>query len=108
MNENIIRLNPSQAAQLFGVNERTIRRALKQQKLRYIVVRGRYKINFESLVEWSQKNISRKGKLNQEGIGQYVERWKIKNKLFSPSPEAVKSDTNDTNEHTNNRELQNT
>lgn len=93
MNENIIRLGPAQAAQLFGINERTVRRAIKDQKLRYVVVRGRYKINFESLVEWSQKNTNRQTKLNQAGIGQYIEKWKIKNKLFSPNPETINSET---------------
>ena len=93
MTENILRLSPSQAAQLFGVNERTIRRAIKLQQLRYVVVRGRYKINFESLVEWSQKNASRQDKLNNDGIGKYVEKWKIKNKLYSPNPEMAKLET---------------
>lgn len=95
MTENILRLSPSQAAQLFGVNERTIRRAIKLQQLRYVVVRGRYKINFESLVEWSQKNASRQDKLNNGGIGKYVEKWKIKNKLYSPNPETAKTEEND-------------
>lgn len=95
MNENLIRLSPSQAAQLFGVNERTIRRALKSQELRYIVVKGRYKINFESLVEWSQKNLNRQSKLNNAGIGQYVEKWRIKNKLFSPGPETLNQEENE-------------
>ena len=90
MTESIIRLTPTQAAQLFGVNERTIRRAIKAQELRYVVVRGRYKINFESMVDWSQRNSNRQVKLDQAGIGQYVDKWKIKNKLFSPNPETVK------------------
>jgi len=89
MPENIVRLTPSQAAQLFGVNERTVRRAIKSQELRYVVVRGRYKINFESLIKWSQKNLLRQTKFNRTGIGQYVEKWRIKNKLYSPNPGAI-------------------
>ena len=27
--------------------------------------------------------------MEKEGIGQYVEKWKIKNKLYSPNPEVV-------------------
>ena len=84
---NIIRVSVSEAARLFGVNEKTIRRAVKDQKIIYIVVRGRYKINFESLIEWSQKRTKIKNKLTTQGIGQYVDKWKIKNRLYSPNPE---------------------
>ncbi len=83
---NIIRVSVSEAARLFGVNEKTIRRAIKDQKIVYIVVRGRYKINFESLIEWSQKRTKIKNKLTTQGIGQYVDKWKIKNRLYSPNP----------------------
>ena len=82
---NIIRLSPSQAAQLFGVNERSIRRALNNGELRYIIVQGRYKINFEDLVKWSHKMPSREKKRDKSGIGQYVEKWKIRNPKYSPS-----------------------
>lgn len=85
----IIRVSVSEAARLFGVDDRTIRRAIKDQELRYIIVQDRYKINFESLVEWSQKRTRVKQKLAKEGIGQYVGQWKIKNKLYSPNPSAV-------------------
>ncbi|MEK7532789.1 MAG: helix-turn-helix domain-containing protein, partial [Patescibacteria group bacterium] len=53
--KHIIRLSVSEAARLFGVNPQTIRRAILDNELTYIVVAGRYKINFESLVKWSQK-----------------------------------------------------
>ena len=86
---NIIRVSPSQAAQLFGVNERTIRRAIANNELRYIVVQGRYKINFEDIVKWSQRMPSREQKRDEEGIGQYVAKWKIKNPKFSPSKKIV-------------------
>jgi excisionase family DNA binding protein len=85
-----IRVSVSEASRLFGITSTTIRQAIKNQQLRYIVVRGRYKINFESLVDWSQKNTRRRLKLEREGLGQYVEKWKIKNKLYSPSEENVK------------------
>jgi excisionase family DNA binding protein len=86
---SIIRVSPSQAAQLFGVNERSIRRALKSGDLRYIVVQGRYKINFEDLVKWSQHLPSREEKRDTAGIGQFVEKWRIKNPKFSPSEKIV-------------------
>ena len=84
---NVIRLSVSEAARIFGVDQKTIRRAIKNQDLRYIVVNGRYKITFESLLLWSQGKITTKNKLTKKGIGQYVDNWKINNKLFSPNPE---------------------
>ena len=81
----IIRVSVSEAARLFGVDDKTIRRAIKKDDLRYIVVRGRYKINFESLVKWSQGSAHIRNKLTNRGIGQFVNNWKISNKLYSPS-----------------------
>ena len=89
-NLNNIRLSVSEAAKLFGIDQKTIRRAIKEQQIRYIVVRGRYKINFDSLLKWSQKRPTIKNKNNKYGIGQYVERWKINNKLYSPHPSTIK------------------
>lgn len=86
---DIIRISISEASRLFGVSEKTIRRTIKAQEITYIVVRGRYKINFESLLKWSQKRIKVKNKLNNQGIGQYVNQWKIQNKLYSPNPKSV-------------------
>ena len=86
---NVIRVSVSEAARLFGVEPKTIRRAIKAQKLKYIVVQGRYKINFSSLLEWSQGKTTTKNKLANRGLGQYVDNWKIKNKLYSPRPELV-------------------
>lgn len=82
--ERIIRVSVSEAGKLFGVSTKLIRDALKDQKLRYIIVRGRYKINFESLVKWSQSNRRRENKLNNDGIGQFVESWKMSAPKFSP------------------------
>ncbi len=85
----IIRVSVSEAARLFGVDTHTIRRAIKRQELRYVVVQGRYKINFESLVEWSQNRITVRNKTEKQGIGQFVEQWKIRNKKFSPNPHII-------------------
>lgn len=96
-----IRVSPSQAANLFGVSEKTIRRALKDGELRYIVVRGVYKISFESLLKWSQSRIKVQNKFNNNGIGQYIEngskvgKWKIKNKLYSPNPQFAENISKD-------------
>ncbi len=85
----IIRLSVSEASKLFGVSQRTIRRAITAQEITYVVVQGRYKINFESLLRWSQLTTTIRNKRDKQGIGQYVDQWKVKNKLFSPNPNAV-------------------
>lgn len=90
--KNPIRLSVSEAARMFGVNPMTIRRAIKDQEITYVVVQGRYKINFESLLRWSQRTTTIRNKRDADGIGQFVEQWKIKNRLFSPNPHAVKED----------------
>lgn len=87
--DEIIRLSVSEAARLFGVNQRTIRRAISAGELTYIVVRGRYKINFESALKWSQSSTHVRNKMENKGIGQFVEKWKVKNKLYSPNPKSV-------------------
>jgi excisionase family DNA binding protein len=97
--QNIIRLTPSQAAQMFGVNERSIRRAISNGDLRYILVQGRYKINFEDLVKWSQKMPSRVQKRDEQGIGQYVEKWRIKNPKYSPSKKLIDEENNPENKN---------
>ena len=84
--KHIIRVSISEAAKLFGISPRTIRRALTEGQVAYIVVRGRYKLNFESLVKWSQSKPTVRNKLASSGIGQFVERWKIHNRLYSPNP----------------------
>jgi excisionase family DNA binding protein len=85
----IIRLSVSEAAKLFGVSQRTVRRAITEQELTYIVVQGRYKINFESLLRWSQRTTTVRNKRDNQGVGQYVDRWKIRNKFFSPNPKSL-------------------
>lgn len=90
MTQEMIRVSISEAARLFGVNSQTIRRAIKSGAITYVVVSGRYKLNFESLLRWSQQKIAIKHKSNQFGIGQYVDKWKISNTLYSPSTKSLK------------------
>ena len=88
---SIIRLSVSEAARMFGVSQRTIRRAITNQEITYVVVQGRYKINFESLLKWSQTTTMARNKRDKAGLGQYVVQWKIKNKLFSPNPKSLET-----------------
>jgi len=87
--DNLIRLSVSEAARMFGVSQRTIRRAITNQEVTYVVVQGRYKINFESLIKWSQDTTTIRNKRDKSGIGQFVAQWKIKNKMFSPNPKTL-------------------
>lgn len=87
--KEMVRVSISEAARLFGVNTQTVRRAIQAQEVTYVIVAGRYKINFESLVKWSQHHTTVRNKLAQKGIGQFVDKWKIKNPLFSPNPKSV-------------------
>lgn len=88
-----VRLSVSEAAKIFGVSARTIRRAITDNEVTYIVVQGRYKINFESLLKWSQSSTTVRNKRDKAGIGQFVEKWKIKNTLYSPNPDILKKDS---------------
>ncbi len=85
-NTSPIRLNVSEAAKLFGVSDRTVRRAISRREIRYIVVRNRYQIHFESMLNWSQKLPRLQKKRDQSGLGQWVEKWKITNPKYSPRP----------------------
>jgi excisionase family DNA binding protein len=89
MSDNIIRLSVSEAAKLFGVSTQTIRRAIAEGRLHYVVVQNRYKISFESMVKWSQSSVRVKNKSNTVGIGQFVTQWRVKNRKFSPNPAVV-------------------
>lgn len=84
-----IRVSVSEAAKLFGISTKTVREALKTGDITYIVVQGRYKINFESLITWSQQSPGRVIKRDRDGIGRYVNQWRIRNKLYSPSVQLV-------------------
>lgn len=85
----MIRLSVSEAAKLFGVSSRTIRRAITDNELNYIVVQDRYKISFESLLKWSQRTTTVRNKLAKDGIGQFVADWNIRNVLYSPNPDLI-------------------
>ena len=59
---NPIRLSVSEAARIFGLSDKTICRAIQNKEINYIVVAGRYKLSFESLVKWSQQKTHIKNK----------------------------------------------
>lgn len=81
-----LRISISEASKLFGVHEKTIRRAIRSGEIRYIVVRERYRLHFDSLMTWSQRRATVRHKRDTQGMGQWVEQWKINNTLYSPRP----------------------
>ncbi|MDD4606713.1 MAG: excisionase family DNA-binding protein [Patescibacteria group bacterium] len=91
-NDSILRISISEASRLFGVSTTTIRQAIKNQEIRYVVVRGRYKLNFQSVLEWSQNSTRRRNQRDQQGLGAFVDQWKINNKLYSPNPKVVEKE----------------
>ncbi|MDP2586942.1 MAG: excisionase family DNA-binding protein [Candidatus Komeilibacteria bacterium] len=92
---NPVRISVGEASRLFGVSAKTIRQALKQGGIRYIISRGRYQLNFESVLKWSQESTRRRNLLSSTGVGQYVDKWKIHNKKYSPNIELLKSKKDD-------------
>jgi hypothetical protein len=66
----------SEAADLGGVQGKTIRRAIKSDpNLRYKIVKNRYHIELGSLLIFLHKNTKLKNKLKEFGLGQYVSEW---------------------------------
>lgn len=83
---SLLRVSVSEASKLFGVHEKTIRRAIRTGNIRYIVVCGRYKLHFDSLMIWSQQKTTVRHKRDANGIGQWVGQWRIRNTLYTPRP----------------------
>jgi len=73
---NKLWLSVSQAAKLFGVEQKTIRRAIKAKEIVYIVEGDRYSIEMSSLLCWAHQSTRLKHKLEQDGVGKFVKEWK--------------------------------
>jgi hypothetical protein len=73
---NPLWVSVSEAAKLGGVQNKTIRRALQAKILRYKIIKNRYLIDFSSVIHFLLNKTKLKNKLNQHGIGQYIEKWK--------------------------------
>ncbi len=68
----------SEAATIGGVNDKTIRRAIKlDPKLQYRIVKNRYQIEVSSLIYFLNKNTKLANKFKDFGFGQYVKEWDI-------------------------------
>ena len=91
--KKMVRVSISEAARLFGVTSQTVRRAIAAKEITYIIVGDRYKLNFESLVKWSQRKTTVRNKLAKKGIGQFVGKWNISNTLYSPNAKSAEKET---------------
>ena len=72
---NPVFVSVSEAAKLGGVNSRTIRRAIQDEKITYKIVKDRYLLDFKSTLHYLYSNRKLRNKLLQNGIGQYIENW---------------------------------
>ena len=68
-------LSVSEAAKIGGVQSKTIRRAIQDNQVKYKIVGNRYLIDFSTLLNYLRAKTKLKNKLNQFGLGQYVEKW---------------------------------
>jgi len=73
---NPIWLSVSEAAKIGGVQTKTIRRAIQSKTIRYKIIGNRYLIEISSVINFLHTTKKLKNKLNEHGIGQYIEKWK--------------------------------
>ena len=73
---NPLWVSVSEAAKFGGVKTKTIRRAIQSGILRYKIIKNRYLIDFSSVIHFLLNKTKLKNKLNQHGIGQYIDKWK--------------------------------
>ncbi len=69
------------AASLGGVQSKTLRRAIKLNKVKYKITHNRYSVEFESLIFYFFSTTKLKNKFTQLGIGQYIDSWKTKYRI---------------------------
>ena len=73
---NPLWLSVSEAAKIGGVQTKTIRRAIQFNNVKYKIIGNRYLIDLISLLNFLHSKTKLKNKINQFGIGQYVDKWK--------------------------------
>jgi excisionase family DNA binding protein len=73
--KNPVWLSVSEAAKIGGVQTKTIRRAIQYNNVKYKIIGNRYLIDLSSLITFLYTKTKLKNKLNQFGLGQYVDKW---------------------------------
>lgn len=74
---NPIMATVSEAAKIGGVKTKTVRRAIQSKKVSYTVDGNRYFVDLSSMLEFLRSNKKLKNKLEENGIGQFIEKWRI-------------------------------
>ncbi len=77
--DNPIWLSVSEAAKLGGVQNKTIRRAIQSNTVKFRIISNRYQVDLESLIRYLHSNKKLNNKLLQKGIGQYVDKYNLEN-----------------------------
>ena len=70
-------LSLSEAAKLGGVGKKTVKRAIQLNVLKYRIAGNRYQVNLRSAIAFFLSKKKLANKLKENGIGQYIEKWKI-------------------------------
>ncbi|PKM91541.1 hypothetical protein CVU82_03020 [Candidatus Falkowbacteria bacterium HGW-Falkowbacteria-1] len=70
-------LSVSESAKMAGVESKTIRRAIKNRKIKYKVNGNRYAIKMVSLINFAKSSPKLRNKFYSCGIGQYTENLKL-------------------------------
>lgn len=73
--KNPVWLSLFEAATIGGVEKRTIKRAIKNDLIKYKIVDNRYQVEFRSVILFLTSKKKLLNKLNENGVGQYIERW---------------------------------
>ncbi len=66
----------SMAAKFGAVHAKTLRRALQDRQIRYKIAGNRYLLDFGSVLRYLHSKTKLRNKLNQEGLGQYIAKWR--------------------------------
>jgi len=74
--KNPLWISISMAAQLGGINNKTIRRAIQAKKIRYKITGNRYFVDFNSIFRYLYKSKKLRNKLLEYGVGQYIIKWR--------------------------------
>ncbi len=62
---------------LSSISKVSIRKAIKEKEINYILENGKYKIPFKELLKWCYSSTRRKNVFNNQGIGKYVKEWNV-------------------------------
>lgn len=90
-----MKISISEASKLFGLSTKTIRLAIKNKEIPFILVKDRYRLEFSDVLSWSQKSIRKKNIFNKHGLGQFAAQWQIPSKTTKTSSSGnIKKDPN--------------